>query len=47
MIQGLVAEECRKAGRQAPVCQGIVDLARRIHAGEIEPGLDNLKLAGQ
>jgi 2-dehydropantoate 2-reductase len=47
MIQGLVAEECRKAGRQAPVCEGIVDLARRIHAGEIEPGLDNLELVSQ
>jgi len=47
LIQGLVAEECQKNGRPAPICAGIADLARRIHAGELEPGLENLDLAGQ
>ena len=44
MIQGLVAEECAKIGRPAPICARITELARQIHAGEIEPGLDNLEL---
>ena len=46
MIQGLVAEECERLGRPAPVCAGIAELSRRIHAGEIEPGPENLELAG-
>ncbi len=44
IIQGLVAEECKKNGRPAPICEGIVELSRQIHAGELEPGLDNLDL---
>jgi ketopantoate reductase len=44
MIQGLVAAECAKIGRPAPICARITELARQIHAGEIEPGLDNLEL---
>ena len=46
LIYGAVAEECRKNGRPAPVCEAIVELDRRIHAGEIKPGPDNLDLAG-
>lgn len=44
MINGLVAEECRKNGRSAPVCEAIVELSRRIHAGELKPDLNNLDL---
>ena len=44
MINGLVAEECKKNGRPSPICDGIVDLARRIHAGELKPDLSNLDL---
>ena len=44
IIQGLVAEECKKNGRPAPICEGIVELSRQIHAGELKPGLDNLDL---
>ncbi len=47
MIQGLVAEECRKNGRPAPVCDTIVELSRQIHAGELKPDLANLDLIGQ
>jgi len=47
MINGLVAEECRKNGRPAPVSEVIVELARQIHAGELEPGLGNLELVRQ
>jgi len=46
MIQGLVAEECVKAGRPAPVCASITEMARQIHAGELEPGPENLERAG-
>lgn len=47
MIQGLVAEESRKNGRTAPVCEAIVELSRRIHAGELKPDLSNLDLIRQ
>lgn len=47
MINGLVAEACKKNGRPAPVCEVIVELARQIHAGELKPGLANLDLARQ
>ena len=46
MIQGLVAAECETAGRRAPVCAGITEMARQIHAGELEPGPENLERAG-
>jgi len=45
LIHGSVAEECKKNGRPAPVCEAIADLDRRIHSGELKPGLDNLALA--
>lgn len=47
MVQGLVAEECRKNGRPAPICDGVVELSRRIHAGELKPDLSNLDLVLQ
>ncbi|MGB0627560.1 MAG: ketopantoate reductase family protein [Alphaproteobacteria bacterium] len=46
MIQGLVARECERSGRPAPVCAGITEMARQIHAGELEPGPENLERAG-
>ena len=46
MIQGLVAAECEASGRPAPVCAGITEMARQIHAGELEPGPENLERAG-
>jgi 2-dehydropantoate 2-reductase len=45
LINGLVAEECRKNGRPAPVCDHIVELSRQIHAGELKPDPSNLDLA--
>jgi 2-dehydropantoate 2-reductase len=47
LIYGQVAAECKKHGRDAPFCDAIVDLDRRIHAGELKPGPDNLALALQ
>lgn len=45
MINGLVAEECRKAGRPAPASEGIVELSRRIDLGELKPEPANLDRA--
>ncbi len=47
MINGLVAEECRKNGRLAPVSDVIVDLSRQIDLGDLKPGLANLDLVRQ
>lgn len=47
LIYGKVAEECRKNGRPAPVCEAIVELDRQIHAGKIKPGPGNLDLANE
>ena len=47
MINGLVADECKKNGRPAPVSDLIVDLSRQIHAGELKPDTNNLDLLRQ
>ena len=47
MICGLVAEEFRKKRQVGAGLRGIVDLDRRIHAGELEPDLSNLDLVRQ
>jgi len=44
MFNGLVANECKKNGRSATVSDLIVDLSRRIEAGELKPDLANLDL---
>lgn len=44
LINGMVAEECRKRGMPAPVNEAIVEIARRIHAGELKPDPANLAL---
>ena len=47
MINGLIAEESAKAGRPTPVSDALVDLTRRIHAGELAPDPANLDLIRQ
>ena len=44
MINGMVAEECRANGRPSPVNHAIVEITRRIHAGELSPDIENLEL---
>ncbi|NNE85457.1 MAG: hypothetical protein HKN28_15950 [Alphaproteobacteria bacterium] len=44
LIHGMVAEESRKQGRAAPVCEAIAELDQRIHAGELKPDPGNLDL---
>ncbi len=44
LINGLVADECRRAGRLSPVNDAIVEITRRIHAGELKPDAANLDL---
>ena len=47
MINGLIAEESAKRDRLAPVSDALVDLTRRIHAGELAPDQANLDLIRQ
>ena len=47
MINGLVAEAARNSGRSSPVSDVLVDLSRRIHAGELKPDQANLDLIRQ
>ena len=47
MINGLIAEESAKNGRPTPVSDVLVDLTRRIHAGELQPDQANLDLVRQ
>jgi 2-dehydropantoate 2-reductase len=44
MINGLVAETNRLHGREAAVNRAIVDITRRIHAGELKPSPSNFIL---
>jgi 2-dehydropantoate 2-reductase len=44
LINGLVAEECRRIGRPSPASDGIVELSRRIDRGELKPDVANLDL---
>jgi len=45
MINGLVAEESARRGRAAPANARIAEIARRIEAGDLKPGVENLALA--
>jgi len=47
MINGLVADESAKNGRVTPVSDVLVDLSRRIHAGELKPDQANIDLIRQ
>jgi 2-dehydropantoate 2-reductase len=47
MINGLIAEESAQRGRSTPVNDVLVDLTRRIHAGELQPDLANIDLVRQ
>jgi len=47
MINGMIAEESAKNGRPTPVSDVLVDLTRRIHAGELKPDQANLDLVRQ
>lgn len=47
MINGLIADESAKNGRPTPVSDALVDLSRRIHAGELEPDQANIDLIRQ
>jgi 2-dehydropantoate 2-reductase len=44
MINGLIADEHRNAGRPSPVSDVVVELTRQIHSGELKPDLKNLDL---
>ncbi|MGB0572413.1 MAG: ketopantoate reductase family protein [Alphaproteobacteria bacterium] len=43
-INGIVAETLVSAGQAAPASQAIVEVTRRIHAGEIDPSASNMDL---
>jgi 2-dehydropantoate 2-reductase len=43
-INGLVVEEERRRGGRAPVNERLMEAARRIESGELEPSLDNAQL---
>ncbi len=45
MINGYVVEEGRKFGIETPGNQALVEVTRRIHAGELEPNPSNLAIA--
>ena len=45
LINGLVVEESEKLGRRAPVNAAITEITRKIQAGELQPGPENLALA--
>jgi 2-dehydropantoate 2-reductase len=45
VINGLVVQEGRKRGIATPANEAIATVTRRIHAGELEPHLSNLKIA--
>ena len=44
LINGFVADTCRQNGRPAPVSDAIVQVARRIHRGQLQPGPGNLSI---
>ena len=45
LINGLVVDEWKKRGKGAPANAAIVDITRRIHAGELEPERLNMAIA--
>ena len=44
-INSLVAEERRRFGKMAPANGAVVEVTRRIHAGELKPRVSNLAIA--
>jgi 2-dehydropantoate 2-reductase len=47
LINGYVAEEGRKRGIPTPANETLVEMTRRIHAGELKPDRSNLSIALQ
>lgn len=47
MINGLVVEESERQGRTAPANAAIVEITRRIQAGELKPDPSNLQIASK
>jgi 2-dehydropantoate 2-reductase len=47
MINGLIADECRKNGKSTPVNDVLVELTTQIHSGELKPDVANLDLIRQ
>jgi ketopantoate reductase len=47
MINGLIADECRKNGKPTPVNDVLVQLTTQIHSGELKPDVANLDLIRQ
>jgi 2-dehydropantoate 2-reductase len=45
VINGMIVEESEKRGMKAPANAAMVEVTRRIHAGELKPDPANLKLA--
>jgi 2-dehydropantoate 2-reductase len=45
IINGLVVEEWKKRGKDAPANAAIVEISRRIHAGELKPERSNMAVA--
>jgi 2-dehydropantoate 2-reductase len=45
IISGLVVEENRKLGRDAPANAAVVEITRRIHSGELKPERANMAIA--
>jgi 2-dehydropantoate 2-reductase len=45
IINGLVVEEWKKRGKDAPANAAIVEISRRIHAGELKPERANMTIA--
>lgn len=45
LINGLVVEEWKKRGREAPANAAIVEISRRIHSGELKPERANMAIA--
>jgi len=43
-INGLVVEEARRRGDDAPVNARLMEVARRIESGDLEPSIDNAQL---
>jgi 2-dehydropantoate 2-reductase len=47
IINGLVVEEWKKRGKEAPANAAIVEISRRIHAGELKPERSNMTIANE
>ena len=45
LINGYLAEEGRKRGIPTPANETLVEMTRRIHAGELKPDPSNLAIA--